>query len=95
VTGREAGNVNSLKPSPEPVLNAAVAIGVPADRCVMIGDSVSDIEAAIRAGSRSIGYARTRPEASALSAAGADAVIGSMTTLTSALENAPEAPRYR
>jgi HAD superfamily hydrolase (TIGR01549 family) len=95
VTGREAGNVNSLKPSPEPVLKAAVAISVPADRCVMIGDSASDIEAAIRAGSRSIGYACTRPEASALSAAGADAVISSMTTLASALENAPEAPRYR
>jgi hypothetical protein len=28
-----------------------------------------------RAGNRSIGYARTRPEASALSATGADAVI--------------------
>jgi HAD superfamily hydrolase (TIGR01509 family) len=85
VTGREAGNASSLKPSPEPVLKAAAAISVPADRCVMIGDSVTDIEAAIRAGSRSIGYARTRPEASTLSAAGADAVIASMTTLASAL----------
>lgn len=94
VTGREAGNVNSLKPSPVPVLRAAAAVGVTADRSVVIGDSVSDIEAATRAGCRSIGYAHTRCDASALSAAGADVVIGSMTRLVSALQDVPQAPRH-
>jgi len=49
--------------------------------CVLIGDSVTDIEVSRRAGVRSIGYAKTPERGIELAAAGADAIVSEMAAL--------------
>jgi len=44
-----------LKPNPEPVRFAAQALGVPAERCIMVGDTPVDMRAARRAGAWAVG----------------------------------------
>ncbi len=39
-----------LKPHPEPVIHAAKRLGVPAENCLMVGDTVPDMRSARRAG---------------------------------------------
>jgi histidinol-phosphate phosphatase family protein len=52
------------KPGPGLVLQAAERLGVPAERCVLIGDIGADVDAARAAGARSVlvPTPRTRPE---------------------------------
>lgn len=57
VVGREVGRPALLKPHPHAILRAARDLGTNPARCVLVGDSVSDIEAAQAAGSAIIGYA--------------------------------------
>lgn len=42
------------KPKPKLILDAAAALGVPAECCVVIGDKASDVQAAQNAGARGI-----------------------------------------
>lgn len=44
-----------IKPHPQPVLKAAEQLGVPAERCVMVGDTTVDMRAARRAGAWAVG----------------------------------------
>ncbi len=48
-------DVRRLKPHPEPVLLAAQRLGLKAESCVMVGDTIVDIQAGQAAGSRTIG----------------------------------------
>ncbi|MEV0088354.1 HAD family hydrolase [Saccharopolyspora sp. NPDC050642] len=57
VSARTNADVSELKPQPHLLLRAASFLGVSPERCVMIGDSVTDIEAAQRAGAKCIAYA--------------------------------------
>ncbi|WP_460353481.1 HAD-IIIA family hydrolase [Mycobacterium sp. ZZG] len=52
------------KPAPGMVLSAAAELGVPPQRCVMIGDTGGDVTAALSAGARAVlvPTGRTRPE---------------------------------
>lgn len=50
-------DVNKLKPSPEQVLIASKRLGLPPRNCVIVGDMSTDVEAARKAGSISIGVA--------------------------------------
>ncbi len=43
-------DVEALKPNPSGLLRAASALGAPIDRCLYVGDSVTDAETAQRAG---------------------------------------------
>src|SRR5262249_14238898 len=93
VVGRTQGHPERMKPDPDPVLRAAEALSAPITRCLMIGDAPTDIEAARRAGARSIGYAKSPERYSGLEQAGGDTVIGNMWDLASALENLGSNPR--
>jgi HAD superfamily hydrolase (TIGR01549 family) len=86
VSGREKGDASAMKPSPALLMRASAALLVPIDRCAMVGDSVTDMAAAKRAGARSVGYAGDDASASVLAAAGANAVTKSMAVLASALQ---------
>ncbi|NLG28884.1 MAG: HAD family hydrolase [Chloroflexi bacterium] len=44
-----------MKPHPAPVLKAAATLGVPPERCIMVGDTVADVRAARRAGAYAVG----------------------------------------
>lgn len=74
-----------MKPNPEPILQAVSTLGEPPGRCVLVGDSVSDIVGAKAAGVRAIGYANRPPKVKALWAAGADTVITSMGAIAAVL----------
>ncbi|GAA4910168.1 HAD family hydrolase [Streptomyces coeruleoprunus] len=81
VIGRPAYRPDLMKPSPHLVFQAIEALQNQPNGCVLVGDSVTDAEAALAAGVGAIGYANKPHKSAALSAAGADAVITDMGTL--------------
>ncbi|MEV4119475.1 HAD family phosphatase [Micromonospora sp. NPDC049645] len=78
VVGRAYADPARMKPHPDPILRAVRHLGEPPDRCVLVGDSLSDIEGARAAGVRVIGYANRGSKVDAFRAANADVVITSM-----------------
>ncbi|MBB2945342.1 phosphoglycolate phosphatase [Actinoplanes lutulentus] len=74
-----------LKPHPFLLERALSSAGVPRDRAVFIGDSVTDVEAGRAAGIRTIGYANKPGKQQRLTDAGADIVIHSMRALAAEL----------
>ncbi|MGC5308757.1 HAD family hydrolase [Micromonospora zamorensis] len=85
VIGRAYADPDRMKPNPEPILRAVRAVGKPSKRCVLVGDSLSDIRGARTADVRAIGYANRSSKTNALLAAGADLVITSMGELAGVL----------
>ncbi|RMF50266.1 MAG: HAD family hydrolase [Anaerolineae bacterium] len=65
------------KPSPEPVLWAAARMGIPAECCVMIGDTTVDIRAGKAAGAQTIGVLCGFGERDELSRTGVDLILES------------------
>ena len=51
-------DVTKGKPDPEVFLTAAARLGLPASRCIVVEDATAGVEAARRAGMRSIGVSR-------------------------------------
>ncbi|RAO38958.1 Phosphoglycolate phosphatase [Micromonospora noduli] len=88
VVGRAYADPGRMKPNPEPILQAVHALGEPLGRCVLVGDSQSDIEGARAAGIAVVGYANRPSKVEAFRVAGADVVITSMDALASALLDA-------
>ncbi|MFD8690794.1 HAD family hydrolase [Streptomyces sp. NPDC059651] len=85
VVGRPELNPTLMKPSAHPLLFASAALGVAPKHSVLVGDSVTDVEAAKAAGMGVIGFANKAPKRITLPAAGADAVVASMEALANAL----------
>jgi phosphoglycolate phosphatase len=73
VTGRE--DTFRIKPHPSPIQHAADQLGVPVERCIMIGDTSVDIWAARAAGARSVGVLCGFGERGELEKAGADMIL--------------------
>ena len=74
------------KPAPGMVLSAAAALGVPPQRCVMIGDTGGDVGAALAAGARAILVPTERTLAPEISAARSDPRADVAPTLTAAVD---------
>ncbi|SCL39237.1 haloacid dehalogenase superfamily, subfamily IA, variant 3 with third motif having DD or ED/haloacid dehalogenase superfamily, subfamily IA, variant 1 with third motif having Dx(3-4)D or Dx(3-4)E [Micromonospora pallida] len=89
VVGRVYAKPARMKPHPEPVLDAVRALGAIPSDCVLIGDSLSDIEGARAAGASVIGYANRPSKEDAFRMAGADAVITCMGMVAEALMERP------
>jgi phosphoglycolate phosphatase-like HAD superfamily hydrolase len=70
-----------MKPNPENVIHAVEKLAVEPGASVFVGDTVSDVEASLRAGVHPIGYAKNAERARALVDAGAEVVIESMAAL--------------
>jgi phosphoglycolate phosphatase-like HAD superfamily hydrolase len=70
-----------LKPHSEPVHHAAEMLGLPPERCVMIGDMTVDVKAAKKAGTWAIGVLCGFGERAELEAAGADLILDSTAEL--------------
>ncbi|MFJ1613853.1 HAD family hydrolase [Streptomyces sp. NPDC088251] len=85
VVGRPELNPALMKPSPLPLLLASTTLGVAPARSVLVGDSVTDVEAAKAAGMEVIGFANKPQKRTALPSAGADVIIASMEVLADAL----------
>jgi HAD superfamily hydrolase (TIGR01549 family) len=73
VTGRD--DTWRLKPHPSPVCHTAEQLGVTTDRCLLVGDSKVDIEAARAAGARSVGVLCGFGSRDELEDAGADLIL--------------------
>ena len=71
-----------LKPHPQPVRHAAESLGLPPERCVVVGDTTVDVEAAKKAGARAIGVLCGFGEREELRAAGADLILDSTAELS-------------
>jgi len=54
-----AEDVTRGKPDPEVFLTAAARLGVPPSRCIVVEDAAAGVEAARRAGMRSVGVSRS------------------------------------
>jgi HAD superfamily hydrolase (TIGR01549 family) len=78
IIGRTDPDPDLLKPNPHLITRAVKELGTDPAGCVLIGDSLSDIEGARNAGVLSIGYANKPGKLERFTAAGADAVITSM-----------------
>ncbi|MEV0213374.1 HAD family phosphatase [Micromonospora sp. NPDC050695] len=85
VVGRAYAEPDRMKPNPEPILQAVRALGVPPARCVLIGDSLSDIEGARAAGVAVVGYANRPAKVDAFRLGGANVVVTSMSEIAGAL----------
>jgi phosphoglycolate phosphatase len=82
VSARTSSDPALLKPSPHLIQQAIAGLKAPAPECVLIGDSTTDMQAAILAGTPCIGYANRPGKHAALAAAGATAVVSSLADLT-------------
>lgn len=85
VAGRRSPDPAQLKPAPYLISQALAALDVDPASAVLVGDSVTDIQAAHAAGIRSIGYANKPGKLDHLTAAGADVIITDMRQLADAL----------
>lgn len=86
IYGRYDYNPYNLKPNPLCLKLAMDRLNVSSDECLMIGDSVSDYEAAKRAGVRFLGHTFTFSKAAPLLEAGAEVVISGYDHLLDALD---------
>ncbi|MYW16750.1 HAD hydrolase-like protein [Streptomyces sp. SID2955] len=89
ISGRPIYKPHLMKPAPYSLLRSSDLLGVAPERCTLVGDSVSDVEAAVVAGARSIGFANRDGKDVSLADAGADVVISSMGVLADALAKCP------
>ncbi|WP_432942906.1 HAD family hydrolase [Kribbella sp. CA-253562] len=85
VVGRPFGQPALMKPNPALLDGVLNELDVPAANCLMVGDSVSDIEFGRRVGARSVGYAKSAERGAQLAEAGADAITNDMGRLAAAL----------
>jgi beta-phosphoglucomutase-like phosphatase (HAD superfamily) len=83
VVGRPHAAPDRMKPAPWPIQEAGRRQHVPPGSCVLIGDSVTDIDAATAAGARSIGYANKRGKRERFT--DADAVVDDMHAIAEAI----------
>jgi beta-phosphoglucomutase-like phosphatase (HAD superfamily) len=79
IVGRAYADPARMKPHPGPILEAVRYLGAPRANCTLVGDSITDIEAARAAGVSVVGYANRPWKVNAFS--GADAVVTSMQDL--------------
>ena len=73
------------KPFPDPVLWAAEQMGVKPDRCLMVGDTVTDIRAGKTAGAQTVGVLCGFGREKELSRAGADLILRTTSDLSNLL----------
>jgi HAD superfamily hydrolase (TIGR01509 family) len=85
VIGRFYAEPDRMKPSPEPILRAVIALDAKPKHCVLVGDSLTDITGSRAAGVRVIGYANKPPKIESFTKAGADFVVTSMAEVAAAL----------
>jgi len=74
-----------LKPHPAPVLHAAQRLGVPVERCIMVGDTTVDVRSARRAGAWAVAALCGFGERRELERAGAHVILEHTAHLASAL----------
>ncbi|MGW6938301.1 HAD family hydrolase [Streptomyces xanthophaeus] len=85
IVGRPSGQPHLMKPNPYPIITAAEQAHMDVTHCTLIGDSLTDIQAAHAAGTTVIGYANKPHKAALFADAGANAVTDDMQAIAEAL----------
>ncbi|MFF5449968.1 HAD family hydrolase [Streptomyces sp. NPDC012950] len=85
IVGRPSEQLHLMKPNPFPLITAAEQMHIDVTSCVLIGDSLIDVQAAHAAGATVIGYADKSHKADLFSEAQADVVIEHMQDIADAL----------
>ncbi|MFB7370250.1 HAD family hydrolase [Streptomyces sp. NPDC056222] len=88
IVGRPTGQPNLMKPNPFPLITAAERMHMDVTNCTLIGDSLTDIQAAHAAGTTVIGYANKPHKADLFAEAQADAITDDMQAIADALTTA-------
>ncbi len=85
VIGRAYAQPELMKPNPDPIRRGVSALGAEPGDCLLIGDSLADLTAAHAAKVKVIGYANRAEKAESFAAAGADAVVTSLSEIATSL----------
>ncbi|MBB6473272.1 HAD family hydrolase [Sphaerisporangium rubeum] len=85
ISGRTDPNPALMKPNPYLVSQALDKLTAPSEQTMLVGDSLSDIEAAKAAGVISVGYANKPGKADSFASAGAEVVVTRLDDLVPAL----------
>ncbi|MEU2229522.1 HAD family hydrolase [Streptomyces vietnamensis] len=88
IVGRPSEQPHLMKPNPFPLIAAAELMHVDVTSCTLIGDSLTDIQAAHAAGATVIGYANKPHKSEAFTEAQADVVTQDMQSIADALNAA-------
>ncbi|WP_329119930.1 HAD family hydrolase [Streptomyces sp. NBC_01353] len=88
IVGRPTGQPHLMKPNPFPLITAAERMHMDVTNCTLIGDSLTDIQAAHAAGTTVIGYANKPHKADLFAEAQADAITDDMQAIADALTTA-------
>ncbi|MFD3947637.1 HAD family hydrolase [Streptomyces sp. NPDC058579] len=88
IVGRPTGQPQLMKPNPFPLITAAERMHMDVTNCTLIGDSLTDIQAAHAAGATVIGYANKPHKADLFAEAQADAIADDMQAIADALTTA-------
>ncbi|MEU8938860.1 HAD hydrolase-like protein [Streptomyces goshikiensis] len=83
--GRPSGEPPLMKPNPYPLISAAEQVHVDITLSTLIGDSLTDIQAAHAAGATVIGYANKPHKAALFAEAGADAITDAIQDIADVL----------
>lgn len=87
VIGRDPHHLHHMKPHPDSVERALESLGgLPPSECVLIGDQLTDLEAAQAAKTRFVGYTQSPVRAAEMLKRGAHAVVSSHEPLINAAE---------
>ncbi|MEU2572048.1 HAD family hydrolase [Streptomyces anulatus] len=89
IVGRPEGHPELMKPNPHSLIAAAERLDVDVSLCALIGDSLTDIEAAHAIGSVAIGFANKPRKHQLFVEAGAEAVTDSMQAIAQAISPQP------
>jgi len=92
VIGRAHGRPELMKPHPRAVTEALQILARPAWECLMVGDSVTDIEVSHTIGLRSVAYVKAPDRWDRLAAAESDAYVHRMTDLAQAVRRGRSTP---
>lgn len=82
-----AQTCDHTKPFPAPVLYAAQQMGLQADECVMVGDTILDVQAGRAAGAQTIGVLCGFGSERELRRAGADLIVSSTADILKLIES--------
>ncbi|MFC8292457.1 HAD family hydrolase [Streptomyces sp. NPDC057242] len=85
IVGRPSEQPHLMKPNPFPLITAAERMHIDVTSCTLIGDSLTDIQAAHAAGATVIGYANKPHKADLFNEAQADVVTEHMQDIAEAL----------
>ncbi|MFB6895203.1 HAD family hydrolase [Streptomyces hydrogenans] len=88
VVGRPTGQPHLMKPNPFPLITAAERMHIDVTNCALIGDSLTDIQAAHAAGATVIAYANKPHKADLFAEAQADTITDDMHAIADALTTA-------